>query len=83
MTALYIIVAFLVSGLKFIFIGRGPDLSGIPADTWPRIAEPGRWLHDMTNLAVEAVRADSQWFTKLFAFIVEVYTVALVLWVLL
>ena len=76
-------LAFLISGLKFPFIGRWPDLSGIPADTWPRIREPGRWVHDMTNLAVEAVRADSQWFTKFFSFIVEVYTVAIVLWALL
>lgn len=77
------VLAFIICGLKFPFIGRGPDLSGIPADTYPRISEPGRWLHDMTNLAVEAVRSDAQWFCKLFAFIVEVYTVAIILWVLL
>jgi hypothetical protein len=59
-----IVLAFIVAGLKFPFIGRGPDLSGIPADTWPRIREPGRWVHDMTNLAVEAVRADAQWWAK-------------------
>lgn len=37
----------------------------------------------MTNLAVEAVRADSQWFTKCLAFLVEVHAVALLLWALL
>jgi hypothetical protein len=78
-----IILAFLIAGLKFPFIGRGPDLAGIPADTWPRIREPGKWLHDMTNLGVEAVRSDSQWFAKFFSFVVEVYTVALVLWAVL
>lgn len=78
-----ILLAFIISGLKFPFIGRGPDLSGIPADTWPRIREPGRWLHDMTNLAVEAVRADAQFFTKCMAFAVEVHMAALLLWALL
>jgi hypothetical protein len=78
-----ILLAFLICGLKFPLIGRGPDLSGIPADTWPRIREPGQWLHDLTNLGVEAVRSDSQWFTKFFSFVVEVYTVALVLWAVL
>jgi hypothetical protein len=76
-------LAFIVCGWKFPFIGRWPDLSGIPADTWPRIREPGKWLHDMTNLGVEAVRSDSQWFCKCFSFIVEIYTAALVLWAVL
>ncbi len=78
-----IILAFLVAGLKFPFLGRGPDLSGIPADTWPRIREPGKWVHDMTNLAVEAVRSDAQWFTKALCFAVEVHAAALLLWMLL
>lgn len=78
-----IFLAFIIAGLKFPFIGRGPDLSRIPADTWPRLREPGRWLHDMTNLGVEAVRSDSQWFTKCFSFVIKVYTVAFILWALL
>lgn len=64
-----IFLALIICAVKFPLIGRGPDLSGIPADTWPRIREPGRWIHDMTNLAVEAVRADSQWFTKCLSFV--------------
>jgi hypothetical protein len=79
-----IILAFIVAGFKFPFIGRGPNLSGISADTWPRLREPGKWLHDLTNLAVEAVRADAQWFAKFFSFALGVSAVAngFMLWAL-
>lgn len=74
-----ILLALIICAVKFPFIGRGPDLSGIPADTWPRIAQPGRWLHDMTNLAVEAVRADAQWFTKCLSFVALLASILLIL----
>lgn len=78
-----ILLALIIAGLKFPLIGRGPDLSGIPADTWPRLREPGRWLHDMTNLAVETVRADSQFWTKALSGLNMALIVALILsWVL-
>lgn len=78
-----ILLAFIIAGLKFPAIGRGPDLSGIPADTWPRLREPGRWLHDMTNLAVETVRADAQWWAKCLSGLNMALLVALILsWVL-
>lgn len=90
---LMLFLAFLIAGAKFPFLGRGPRPYEIPADTLPRIREPGRWIHDLTNYAVELRRAqyreDAQYWTKrhafqwLVAFVVEVHTVALLLWALL
>lgn len=45
-----------------------PNAVKVPADTWPRIAEPGRWFHDMKNLTTELFRADAQWWSKASAF---------------
>lgn len=64
--------AFLAAGLDYPDLARQgrawPRLDGLPADTWTRIAEPGREAHDLKNLATEIVRANAQWAVKFFCF---------------
>lgn len=77
------ILAFLIAGVKFFVLEEKLDLSKVPPDTWPRLREPGKWIHDMTNLAVEAVRSDPQWFTKFFMWVIIIETanlIAALLW---
>lgn len=61
-------VAFLASALGFTVQWREQWLPKSPASVAPET--PGSWFHRLKNVTTEWVRADPEWWSKFFCFII-------------
>lgn len=70
-----LLVGFFCSAVGFTVQWREQWLPHPPSEILPE--QPGSWFHAAKNVTTEWVRADAEWWSKFFCFVILVETLCL------